>query len=101
MLAIIARIELSPEHADAFLTAAAKVIEPTLAEPGWQLYAFSKCIKDPGVIWVSEQWDSEESLTAHLATDHVKGLLEETSGLEILSMDARKYDVNSVGPVHV
>lgn len=99
MLAIIARMDINPDHLQAYLDAATAILEPTRAEPGCLLYAFSVDAAEDGVIWISEQWASEEDLMNHLRTDHVRGLLEVAGGLDIRALDARRFDVSAVGPV--
>ena len=99
MLAIIARLEFSPGDMPAFIEAAKPLIDQTLVEEGCELYAMAVDIKDPGVVWISEQWASQETLNAHLASPHIAGFMEKISGLNMLGMDARQYEVTSVGPV--
>ena len=99
MIAIIARVEINPRDADRYVELAQALVEPTRAEKGCEVYGMSRDICEPNVVWISEQWETEEDLMNHLRTDHVKGLIEATSGLETLNMEARKYEVSSVGPV--
>ena len=99
MLAIIARLEFTPADMPAFVEAAKPLIDQTLAEEGCELYAMATDIKEPGVVWISEQWASLETLNAHLASPHIAGFMEKISSLNMLGMDARQYEVTSVGPV--
>jgi quinol monooxygenase YgiN len=101
MLAIIARMEINPDHQQAYLDAANAILAPTRAEPGCLLYAFSVDAAEAGVIWISEQWASEEDLMNHLRTAHVRGLIEVAGGLDIRSLDARRFEVSAVGPVNM
>lgn len=99
MLAIIARLEFTPDDIPAFMEAARPLIDQTRAEEGCELYAMATDIKDPGVVWISEQWVSLETLNAHLASPHIAAFMEKISALTMLDMDARQYEVSSVGPV--
>jgi len=57
------------------LEAARPVMEAVLtasrAEKGCVHYAYAVDVLDPTVIHITEQWESEEDLRAHLATPHV------------------------------
>ncbi len=99
MIAISARIELNPDHVEDFMEAVPDVVNETLKEPGCTRYAMARDICEPHAIWISEEWDSEESLNTHLASPHVARFLERLAPLEIRSMEARKYQVSSVGPM--
>ena len=66
MLAISARIELASKDIAAYIAAAQSIIEPTHAEPGCHLYAIAVDINLPNVIWITEQWENDEALLAHL-----------------------------------
>jgi quinol monooxygenase YgiN len=99
MLAIIARVELAAGDADAYIDAAKPLVVPTLQEPGCQWYAMARDICDPNVVWISEQWESQETLDTHLRTQHIKDFLEVVSALTVVSMEPRQYEVTSVGPV--
>lgn len=99
MLAIIARLEFEAADIPAFVAAAKPLIDKTLAEEGCELYAMATDIKDPGVVWISEQWASQETLSAHLASVHIADFLQTISTLNMLGMDARQYAVSSMGPV--
>jgi quinol monooxygenase YgiN len=101
MLTIIARLEFAPKDVPAFIRAAQGSIALTRAEPGCELYAMATDISEPGVIWISEQWSSQAALDAHLTSAHIAEFLQRIGGLNMLSMDARQYEVTSVGPVIV
>lgn len=99
MIAISARIEMDPADADAFAAEAAAITAATRAEKGCQRYAFAREVGAEQVLWVSEEWDSVEDLHAHLRSGHIRGFLERTAAMRRISMDARMYEVASVGPV--
>lgn len=101
MLAIIARVELAPGSVDAYVTAAQKLVAPTLKEQGCQLYAMSRDICDPNVIWISEQWASKADLDAHLRCPHIQEFLQVTASLEVVSLEPRQYEISSVGSVQM
>lgn len=101
MIVIAARIEVNPAHADAYIEALSKGIEASRQEKGCYLYAVARDVQQANVIWITEQWESEQILYDHLATDHIKELLESTADLEVVDMDVRKYEVSSVGALEI
>ncbi|NHN39255.1 antibiotic biosynthesis monooxygenase [Pseudomaricurvus alcaniphilus] len=101
MLVISARVEVAPADAEAYIAGAQKIIEPTRAEQGCQLYGLARDISEPNVVWISEQWDSEADLFAHLKTPHIAEFLELTSALTVIDMNAIRYDVAAAGPLQI
>ncbi|GAB3287484.1 putative quinol monooxygenase [Parahaliea aestuarii] len=101
MIAITARAEISSADADAFVEAARQIVEPTLKEAGCQWYAMARDICNSNVVWISEQWESQEHLFAHLRSAHIRQFMEKTASLEIISLEPRQYEVTSVGPVQM
>ncbi len=102
MLAIIARYTLgSAADADAFCRHASHIVEPSRAEQGCNYYAFARDINDDTVVWISEEWESEDNLLAHFKTPHIAEFLGNIAGITIVDELSRKYEVSSVGPVTV
>lgn len=100
MLAIIAKYEFEdPEGASAFCEFAKHIVEPSRAEEGCIVYGFARDIEDDKVVWISEEWKSQEALTAHLKMDHIKEFLGNIADINIVGGDSRQYEVSSVGPV--
>lgn len=101
MIAISARVELAPGDIDSYVQAAAPVVPVTREEKGCLLYAMARDIREDNVIWISEEWETEEDLFAHLRSDHIREFLARTETLEIRAMEVRKYEVSSVGPLEM
>ncbi|MFA7556007.1 MAG: putative quinol monooxygenase [Spongiibacteraceae bacterium] len=101
MIGISARVELAPADVTEYASYAKKIIPLTLAEKGCQLYGMAIDITNPNIIWISEEWDSESDLFAHLASPHILDFLAFTEKLNIVNMDVRKYDISAAGPLVV
>lgn len=99
MLAISAKIELAPKDAAAYVAAAQKIITATHAEPGCQRYSIAVDVNHSNVIWISEQWESESALMAHLGMPHIVEFLAFCGTVEITDMDVVRYDVSAAGPL--
>ena len=100
MLSIIASYTFATvDDANGFCGLVEPLIDICRAEKGCQIYAFSRDIGDDRMIWVNEEWDSQDDLDDHLRAPHIKKLLEDMATLTVETNDVRQYDVNSVGPV--
>ncbi len=99
MIAIIARVVIAPGDADKYVELARALVEPTRKEKGCEVYGMSRDICEPNVVWISEQWATQEDLDNHLSTPLIKDFLDKTSSLEVLSMDDRQYEYTSWAPV--
>ena len=99
IIAISARFEIAPEHVEGYIAAVQPVIAATRQEAGCRLYAFSRDVVEPNVIWVAEEWESDEALQAHFATEHVITFRKYLAGVTFISRDVRKYSVAAVGTV--
>lgn len=101
MLAISARIEVAPDDIEAYIAAAQKLIEPTHAEPGCLLYSFAVDIQHSNVLWITEQWQEESDLMAHLGAPHTLEFLAICDNLQVTDMNIIKFDVSAAGPLEV
>lgn len=100
-LAIIARVQLSAESASKYVEAAKALIDVTRAEAGCIKYGMGVDICDPTVVWIAEEWASQDALNDHLRADHIQAFLAQVAELEVLSLDATQYEVSSQGPVQM
>ena len=101
MLAIYARIELAPENAVAYVAAAQKIIAPTHEEAGCLLYSIAVDINHSNVIWITEQWESESALMAHLSMPHIVDFMAFCGTVDITDMNVIKFDVSAAGPLEL
>ena len=97
MLALLAKIVLDPNSVTAYLEAAEPILPATRLEAGCTHYAFARCVEDDNVIWITEEWDSEQALQDHLKSSHITAFLDQIKILGVQSVEVRKYTVTSVG----
>jgi quinol monooxygenase YgiN len=97
MLAILAKIVLDPHSVAAYLKAAEPILPATRLESGCTHYAFARCVEHDNVIWITEEWDSEQALQDHLKSPHITTFLQQISNLGVKSVEVRKYTVSAVG----
>lgn len=100
MIFINARIVVDPANIERFIEAAQLIVEPTRQEKGCNVYSFARDICQHNAVWISEEWESEEDLDAHLKTAHISAFVAKIPGMNLLSMDAKKYQIASVAPMN-
>lgn len=70
-VAVIGQFRMPPENMAAARPLMAKVMLATRAEDGCIEYNYAEDVLDPGLIRVSEVWESREQLAVHLKTPHM------------------------------
>ena len=71
MIVVVGHFRLPLERMVEARGAMARVMLATRAEAGCVQYNYAEDLLDPGLIRVSEVWDSRAQLTAHLQTPHM------------------------------
>ena len=94
MIAVIGQFRMPPESMETARPLMRKVMEATRAEAGCTEYNYAEDVLDPGLIRVSEVWDSREQLTAHLAKDHMRVWGEERIALGLSGRAITVYEVS-------
>jgi quinol monooxygenase YgiN len=92
-VAVIGHFRLPPERLEEARPAMARVIEATLAEDGCLAYSYAEDVREPGLIRVSEMWESREHLTAHFQTAHMLNWVEERKGLGLFDRQIAVYEL--------
>jgi quinol monooxygenase YgiN len=78
---VIGQFRFPPDRMGEALPAMRKVMEATRAEDGCIEYNYAEDVLDPGLIRVSEVWESRAQLAAHMQTAHMAVWAEERAGL--------------------
>ncbi|MEN9718829.1 MAG: hypothetical protein RIQ99_1707 [Pseudomonadota bacterium] len=76
-----------------------KVMLATRAEAGCIEYNYAEDVLDPGLIRVSEVWESRAHLDAHFRTLHMAVWAEERAGLGLTGRDIKVYLADAGTPV--
>lgn len=93
-VAVIGQFRMPPENMDLARSMMRKVMEATRAEQGCIEYNYAEDVLDPGLIRVSEVWESREQLMAHLKTPHMAVWGEERAALGLSGRAITVYDVS-------
>jgi quinol monooxygenase YgiN len=94
-VAVIGQFRMPPENMDAARPLMRKVMEATRAEQGCIEYNYAEDVLDPGLIRVSELWESREQLMAHLATPHMAVWAAERAELGLSGRKITVYDAGN------
>lgn len=71
MIVVAGQFRFPAERMDEARPAMHKVITATRAEAGCMVYGYAEDVLDPGLIRVSELWQSRAQLDAHMQTEHM------------------------------
>ena len=95
MIVIAGTFDVDPSDRDAFLEAAKAVMVETLKEDGCHAYSFTPDVTDPSVVRLFERWESEDHLTPHMKSDHIKAFGRALKDLRVNGRELTMYEVAS------
>jgi quinol monooxygenase YgiN len=93
-IAVIGQFRMPAASMDTARPLMRKVMEATRAEDGCVEYNYAEDVLDPGLIRVSEVWDSRAQLATHMATDHMRIWGEERIALGLSGRVINVYEVS-------
>jgi quinol monooxygenase YgiN len=93
MIVVQVEVVIEPGSADQVRDAVAKMEQATRREPGCLKYAFSIDVTDPGMVRVTERWESIEAIKAHMATPHMAEFNKAVMALRPKGLDIKAYEV--------
>ena len=99
MLIVAGTIAFDPTKQAAADAAFEKMRAATLGEPGCIEYQAYRDRSQPGVVFMFEQWQSQDALSAHFATAHMAEFGKAIGALGVMRMDVSKYEVTAQGSV--
>jgi quinol monooxygenase YgiN len=95
MIVIAAALALDPANVDDFLAVVRPLVVETLKEDGCVDYGFWRDLDEPNAFHIFEEWESEEALTAHSTTPHIKTFRRAIRDLGVTRMDIYRYEATS------
>lgn len=93
MVVLVARCRLLTERRAEAYEACEAMLAPSRAEPGCISYEFFVHPDDPDYISFVEEWQSNDALQEHFATDHFQAFYAAMQGMMTEPADIRIYDV--------
>ncbi len=94
-VAVIGQFRFPPENVEAARPAMRKVMEATRAEAGCIEYNYGEDVLDPGLIRVSELWESREQLMVHMKAPHMAVWVEERAALGLSGRKITVFDADN------
>lgn len=92
-LRVVARITALPDKADEVRSILLALIEPTRNEAGCLSYELLRNNADPTDFTFVEEWSSDATLDAHMATPHLQNAVAQTASLLSEPPDIRRYSL--------
>lgn len=87
VIVVTGYIRIAPEKLDAARPQAKKNLEATRNEKGCLLYAYGEDVLDPGLIRITERWESWEALAEHGNSPHMAVWRKALKEIGILERD--------------
>lgn len=88
---VVARLTSKPETVAETRTALEGFVEPTRAEVGCIVYELMQNNADPCDFTFYEEWESDETLDAHLLSPLITAFAERAEDLLAIEPDIRRY----------
>lgn len=98
MIVISGTLTYDPASEDLVRGACVTVAESTRREAGCISYEFFADLTGPGRVHVFEEWESDEALAVHGASDHIAAFRAALGGAGMKSRTLTRYVVEESGP---
>jgi quinol monooxygenase YgiN len=99
MIVVNAVIESTVDDIAALKEAIATMETASRAEDGCQDYTFSVELNNPGVIRITEKWNSVDDLKAHFGEPHMATFQAAMADNAPASLDVKFYEVKEIQPL--
>ena len=94
MIVVAGQFRFPAERMEGARPVMQKVITATRAEAGCIVYAYAEDVLDPGLIRVSEMWQSRAQLDAHMLTAHMAEWQRERAELGLSGRAITVYETD-------
>lgn len=81
MIKVVAKSYAKAEKLDSILALSKEMVEKTVKEEGCIKYELFQDTKDPRVMIIIEEWESEEALNRHIASEHFRRIIPQLNEL--------------------
>ncbi len=101
MLVIVGKMPVKPDREAEVLAVTTRMATASRAEVGCISYRFYSSLEEPNTIFAFEEWESEEALTFHFQTEHMKEFRQALTELVAGRGEIKRYEIQSVEPLRV
>lgn len=95
MIVIAGTIPIKPEHREEAQQLAVWMAKETCKEAGCVTYRFYADLADPNTFFIFEEWESDEALSRHFQTEHMKKFQQQAAKLLAGKVAAKKYTIEA------
>jgi len=81
MIKVVAKSYAKADRLEQLLELSREMVEETNKEQGCISYELFQDVKDPNVLVIIEEWESQEALDRHMASEHFKRLIPQMNEL--------------------
>jgi quinol monooxygenase YgiN len=81
MIKVVAKSSAKADKLEKYLELSREMVEKTVKEEGCIRYELFQDVKDPRVMIIIEEWENEEALNKHSASEHFKRIIPQLNGL--------------------
>lgn len=81
MVKVVAKSFVKSDKFDEILELLKEMVEKTVKEEGCIKYELFQDVKDPKVMIIIEEWESEGALNKHMASEHFKRIVPQLNEL--------------------
>ncbi len=99
MIVVAGEVKIRPDAREDAVRAAQRMAAATRAEAGCLAYRFSFDLADPALIYIFEEWESEDALAHHFQTPHMAQFRAAMPSLLAAPPSVKRYVVESVSPM--
>lgn len=99
MITVIGKIRLPADQIATARDALVKAVTATRAEEGCIEYNFAEDITEPGVLRISEVWDSKDRLAPHFKSAHMVAFMTVVATLDVTDRQVTMYEVSGSTPL--
>lgn len=96
---VVGQFRFPADRMDEARPAMRRVMEATRAEAGCIEYNYGEDVLDPGLIRVSEVWESRAQLDAHMQTPHMALWQQERAALGLTGRSIVVFEAGEPGPL--
>jgi quinol monooxygenase YgiN len=91
MIKVVAKSYAKEGKVDKILELSKELVEKTVIEEGCISYELFQDLEDPKAIVFIEEWESEEALSKHMASEHFKRIVPQLNELREKTSEINKY----------
>jgi quinol monooxygenase YgiN len=99
MLLITGVVKIDSSRRQEVIEASISVMQEVRKQPGCISYVIASDLEDPAVLYIFEEWKSDDAHRAYVANPRVEAARLVAAGLGLREVAFQRYQIASIGPV--